>query len=112
MDQYISEVYNWMPKGLLFVSLIYLTRRLANNIHDDIMNALDELKKSMAAVTGKLEVFDSKINDINLKINAAVTMDRYITENEKIWRELHHIKERSIMLEHIVNLEKKREQDR
>lgn len=115
MDPYIAETYQWLPKGILFYVvailaslLIYVAKRLANKIHDDIMKSIQELSKSVSGINQKLESFDAKITDIQDKLNQQVNLDRYIRDSEKIWSEIHYLKERNMILEHIVKLEQSR----
>lgn len=119
MEPYISETYQWLPKGTLFYVitillslLIYVAKRLVNQIHDDIMKSIqglkEELRESVLGINAKLESFDAKFTDINDKLSQQVNLERYVRDTEKIWNEIHYLKERNMILEHIVKLEQSR----
>jgi hypothetical protein len=119
MDAYIAETYQWLPKGAIFYLLtllgsllIWLAKRLAVHIHDNIMNSIkmlkEDVKESLSHINSKLDIFDTKINDIHDKLKDQVSLERYVCDTEKIWNEIHHLKERNMILETIAKLEQNR----
>lgn len=101
MENFYNEMYNWIPKGVLLVPLFYVSKKLVQKIHEEIMTSLSKLHSELLLVNDKLERFDEKINDISIKVNSSVTIDRYISDMERIKEETRTLRERIMVLEAI-----------
>lgn len=103
MELYLSETYNWVPKGLLFFLLFYVVRYLAKKIHDEIMTSLGALKNDLMSIdkliNNKFEVFDSKVNEINGKLHTVISAEQHSKDLNRVNDEMRQLRDMIIRLE-------------
>lgn len=99
MDGYLSEMYNWVPKGVLFIILLYVLRFIANRLHEEIMTSFKAIKEDLKLMNNKFEIFDSKVNEINSKLHTVVSVEQHSKDLSRVNDEMRQLRDMIIRLE-------------